>query len=191
MTNHPTLAADLYTDAALADPYPIFRTIRDLDPAVWLSAHNAWAIGRFDDVRAALRADDVLVSGRGVAMNDLVNGQAAQSSRVTLVSDGDVHRQLRTVLMKPMLPSALRDVQAEVEALADTLVERLAARDSRCATRTRPHRLRTPGPESQAGVVGYSCVGAPNVGAWLLFSVGGGRCSIGFRSIRRVGRRCR
>lgn len=182
MTNHPTLAADLYTDAALADPYPIFRTIRDLDPAVWLSAHNAWAIGRFDDV---------LVSGRWVAMNDLVNGQAAQSSRVTLVSDGDVHRQLRTVLMKPMLPSALRDVQAEVEALADTLVERLAARDSRCATRTRPHRLRAPGPESQAGVVGYSCVGAPMVGAWLLFSVGGGRCSIGFRSIRRVGRRCR
>ncbi len=99
----PTLATDLYTDAAIADPYPLYRTIRDLGPAVWLSAHEAWAIGRFDDVRAALRADDVLVSGRGIAMNDLVNGQAARSPRVTLVSDGEVHRQLRTVLMKPMM----------------------------------------------------------------------------------------
>src|SRR5262245_27807432 len=122
-----TFDADLYSDAALADPYPLYRGIRDLGPAVWLSAHEAWAIGRFDDVRAALRADDVLVSGHGVAMNDLVN---VTGSRVTLTTDGDVHRQLRAVLMKPMMPSALRAVQAEVERLADDLVARLLARDA-------------------------------------------------------------
>jgi cytochrome P450 len=93
---------------------------------VWLSAHDAWAIGRFDDVRAALRADAVLVSGHGVAMNDLVN---AEGSRVTLSTDGEVHRQLRGVLMKPMMPSALRAVQGEIERLADALVADLLARD--------------------------------------------------------------
>jgi cytochrome P450 len=123
----PELATDLYTDAAIADPYPLYRTIRDLGPAVWLAAHDAWAIGRFDDVRAALRADDVLVSGHGVALNDMLN---AEGSRVTLTTDGDVHRQLRAVLMKPMMPSTLRAVQAEVEALADALVADLVARDA-------------------------------------------------------------
>jgi cytochrome P450 len=123
----PEFGADLYADAAILDPHPLYRAIRDLGPAVWLRAHGAWAIGRFADVRAALRADGVLVSGRGVAMNDVLNGQ---EGRVTLSSDGDVHRQLRGVLMKPMMPSALRDVQLEVQALADELVERLLARES-------------------------------------------------------------
>ncbi len=123
----PQFDGDLYTDAAIADPYPLYRTIRDLGPAVWLRAHTTWAIGRFDDVRAALRSDQVLISGRGVAMNDVVN---AHASRITLTSDGDVHRQLRSVLMMPMMPSALREVQAEVEALADELVASLVARES-------------------------------------------------------------
>jgi cytochrome P450 len=125
--SRPELDVDLYSDAAIVDPYPLYRTIRDLGPAVWLRAHGAWAIGRFDDVRAALRADGVLISGQGVAMNDVVNGQ---SSRLVLSSDGDVHRQLRTVLMKPMMPSALREVQGEVERLADALVADLCTRES-------------------------------------------------------------
>src|SRR5262245_28061388 len=123
----PELDANLYTDAAIRDPHPLYQTIRDLGPAVWLRAHRAWAIGRFADVRAALRADTVLVSSRGVAMNDAVN---SQTGRVTLTTDGDLHRQLRGVLMKPMMPSALREVQAEVQALADGLVGELLGRES-------------------------------------------------------------
>ncbi len=91
----PESDVDLYSDAGIADPYPLYRAIRDLGPAVWLRVHDVWAIGRFDDVRAALRADGVLVSGRGVALNSVVNGQVG---RVTLTTEGDVHRRLRSVL---------------------------------------------------------------------------------------------
>src|SRR4030095_3770581 len=97
----PELDADLYSDEAISDPYPIYRVIRDLGPAVWLSTHRVWAIARFKDVRAALRADHILVSGRGVAMNDLVNSHV---SRVTLTTDGDVHRRLRRGFMTPLMP---------------------------------------------------------------------------------------
>ncbi len=124
--HRPAFDADLYTDAALADPYPLYRTIRDLGPAVWLTAHDAWAIGRFDDMRAALRADAVLVSSHGIAMNPLLN---SEGTRITLTTDGELHRQLRSVLMKPMMPSALHAVQAEVERLADDLVTALLARE--------------------------------------------------------------
>lgn len=123
----PELDADLYSDEAIADPYPIYRVIRDLGPAVWLSTHRVWAIARFRDVRAALRADHILVSGRGVAMNDLVNSHV---SRVTLTTDGDVHRRLRRALMTPMMPSALTEVEGQIQQLADDLVAQLLARDS-------------------------------------------------------------
>ena len=123
----PELAADLYSDAAILDPHPLYRAIRDLAPAVWLSAHGVWALGRFADVRAALRADEVLVSGRGIALNEAVN---ATPSRTTLASDGELHRRRRAVLMKPMMPSALEEVRGTVERLADDLVTRLLARDA-------------------------------------------------------------
>jgi cytochrome P450 len=123
----PELAVDLYTDAAIVDPHPLYRAIRDLAPAVWLPAHEVWAIGRHGDVRAALRADSVLVSGRGVALNAFVN---AQPARTTLTSDGELHRRRRAVLMKPMMPSALSEVRSVVERLADELVAGLASRPS-------------------------------------------------------------
>jgi cytochrome P450 len=123
----PTLDADLYSDAAIRDPHPVYRVLRDRAPAVWLPAHEAWAIARFDDVRAALRADDALVSGRGVALNPLVNDHPA---RTTLASDGALHRRRRAVLMKPMMPGALAEVRGTVERLADALVADLAARGS-------------------------------------------------------------
>lgn len=123
----PELPVDLYTDAAIVDPHPIYRAIRDLAPAVWLSAHGVWAIGRHADVRAALRADEVLVSGRGVALSAPVNDTPVRN---TLTSDGELHRRRRAVLMKPMMPSALAEVRTTIERLADELVARLVARES-------------------------------------------------------------
>lgn len=123
----PTFDGDLYTDDAIVDPYPRYRAIRDLGPAVWLPAHDAWAIGRFQDVRDALRADEVLVSGHGVALNPFLNPEGA---RVTLTSDGDVHRQLRGVMMKPMMPSALREIEGTIATLADELITGLLGRAS-------------------------------------------------------------
>jgi cytochrome P450 len=48
------LELDLFSDAAILDPYPLYREVRDLAPAVWLPAHQVWALGRFADVRATL-----------------------------------------------------------------------------------------------------------------------------------------
>jgi cytochrome P450 len=120
------LAIDLFSDEAIRDPYPLYRQIRDSAPAVWLPAHEVWALGRFADVRAALRADETLISGRGVALNDFLNAQPS-----TLISsDGETHRAWRSVVMKPMMPSALVEVRAEVERLADALLAELVARES-------------------------------------------------------------
>jgi len=92
-----------------------------------LTQHDVWALGRHADVRAALRADDVLVSGRGVSLNASLNDQP---SRTTLMSDGDLHLKRRKVLMKPMMPSALKEVRSQIDRLADDLVSDLLSRAS-------------------------------------------------------------
>jgi cytochrome P450 len=123
----PSLSLDLFCDETLVDPAPCYRALRDRAPAVWLPAHEVWALARYDVVRAALRDDTVLVSGQGVALNAFLNEQAG---RTTIGSDGALHRRRRTVLMKPMMPKALAAVRPRVEAMADALVEELCAREA-------------------------------------------------------------
>jgi cytochrome P450 len=115
MEQFPTFGADLYSDPLLEDPYAAYRALRDLGPVVWLPAHRLLAIGRFADVRAALRADTALVSGAGVAANDLVNRGGAP---ITLTSDGETHARRRQVLIRPVSPVSLRELRPELEAEA-------------------------------------------------------------------------
>lgn len=122
----PSIDVDLFSDEAIADPYPLYEEIRNAGAVVWLESYEMWAIGRFDDVRAALRADTILLSGRGVAMNDDLNDTGATNS---LISDGEEHRRLRKAVMAPMMPGPLRDVRGRMQELSDELVERLLAMD--------------------------------------------------------------
>ena len=127
MNHSPNLDIDLFSDEVIANPYPAYKAIRDAGPVVWLSQFDVWAISRYDDVRAALRADDALLSGKGVAMNDLLNNSGTTNS---LVSDGDEHRRLRSAVIKPMMPKALEEVRKEVQTRADQLIDNLLLQDS-------------------------------------------------------------
>ncbi|MEQ1864419.1 MAG: cytochrome P450 [Micropepsaceae bacterium] len=113
---------DIYSKSALRDSTDHFRSIRDLGPAVWLPKYKLWAVGRFDDVRGCLRADDKLISGKGIAANPILNGLEA---KITLTSDGDVHKRRRSVLMKPLGPGELKNLQQRIQGEADSLVARL------------------------------------------------------------------
>ncbi len=121
----PSIGADLYADEVIRDSAPLFRRIRDAGPLVWLPAHNLYALGRFDDVRSALRDDATFVSGRGVAANPIAN---RLGKHTTLNSDGDVHDRRRKVLMRSLGARALADVQETIDAEAERLVERLLHR---------------------------------------------------------------
>jgi cytochrome P450 len=52
--SHPSYDGDLYTDEALLEPYEHYRTLRDLGSAVWLTAHEVYAVTRYEDVRSCL-----------------------------------------------------------------------------------------------------------------------------------------
>jgi len=115
--------SDLYSRPALRDAYPAYARLRAMGPAVWMPRRRMWAIARYDDVRSALRAADVLVSGKGVAANDTVN---RLSSPVTLTSDGETHDRRRLALIQPLTPAPLKELRPRLEAEAAALVDTLA-----------------------------------------------------------------
>ncbi len=123
----PTVDIDLYGRDALLDPQPVYRQIRDAGPLVWLPRHNVWAMGRFDDVRSALRDDATFRSGSGVAANPVAN---LLGRKTVLSSDDDRHSTRRRVLMQSLTSRAIRPSLPVLRDEARATVERLLERDT-------------------------------------------------------------
>jgi cytochrome P450 len=111
---------NIYSRAAVLDPYPHYRRMRHAGPVVWLHRHRVYALPRYAECKATLRNDGTFISGRGVALNPLSN---RLSRGTTLNSDGTEHDQRRKLLAHRLLPRALRSVSEAVEKQADAVVD--------------------------------------------------------------------
>lgn len=127
MDNSVSYDIDVYSDEVLDDPYPHYRVLRQLGPAVWLPKNQLWAVSRHKDVREALRNHQVFSSAHGVAGNEATN-KVSQGN--LLASDPPQHDLLRRVVGAPLSPKALSPLRERLEASANTLVDRLVERGS-------------------------------------------------------------
>lgn len=115
----PVYGSDIFSREALAHPFEHYRAIRDLGPLVRLGEGGPLAIGRFEDVQRALRSPEILISGKGVALSDLINENQPPN---LLNTDGQEHSRLRLAFMKPLTPAALKTHRADFRALIDAQV---------------------------------------------------------------------
>jgi cytochrome P450 len=123
----PAVDVDLYGRSALIDPQPVYRQIRDAGSVVWLPRHKVWAMGRFDDVRDALRDDVTFRSGAGVAANPVAN---LLGRKTVLSSDDSRHSVRRRILMQSLVSRAIRPSLPILRDEARAAVDRLLERDS-------------------------------------------------------------
>ncbi len=127
MSTIPTYREDLWADERLLDPYPHYRALRDLGPVVWLEAHEMFAVPRYAEVRAVLSDAQSYCSGQGVGLNDLINDLGAGT---TLMSDGQLHRHLRSVIGLGLTARAVQSIRDDVQRQADERVAELVERGS-------------------------------------------------------------
>jgi cytochrome P450 len=120
----PLFRRNLYRRAAILNSFPDYQELRDLGPVVWLSKHNAYAVGRYEEVKAVLKADADFISSRGIAMNNFLNSKSGEA-KATLITDGELHHRMRRHLMAPLRPNALPDIKDRIEQAAHEQVGRL------------------------------------------------------------------
>lgn len=125
MSRTPTYRSDIYSPAAITDPYPHYARLRALGPVVRLSRHRVYAIPRYTECKAILRDDKTFISGAGVGLNPIPN---IFSKGTTLASDGATHDGRRKLVAHRLLPRALRAMAADVDRLAGDIVDRAVAR---------------------------------------------------------------
>ena len=116
----PTYRRNIYSTAAIVEPYPHYARLRELGPVVWLPRQRVYALPRYTECKAVLRDDETFISGSGVALNPLIN---RLSRGTTLSTDGPDHDWRRKLVAHRMLPRALRAISDGVEEQAAAVVD--------------------------------------------------------------------
>ncbi len=127
MTDCPSTDVDLWADDVLADPYPAYAELRQLGPVVWMTRYGAYALPRYDEVRAVLQDWQRFTSARGVGMDDAMN---AKSGRGILTTDPPLHDTRRKVLNAQLVPRALTTHEPSITDRAEAMVADLVERGS-------------------------------------------------------------
>lgn len=124
----PSTDIDIFSDEVLADPWPAYKTLRDLGGAVYLSQHDVWALPRYETVRFALANHELFTSDDGVAMSDDINFNIFPD--IILHDDGEPHRKMRSALQTPLTARAVARLTAEIGEEAQRLVGGVLQRSS-------------------------------------------------------------
>jgi cytochrome P450 len=122
MSAAPAYDVDVYSDGFIRDPFPHYAAMRALGAVVYASAHDNYAIVRYDELASALRDPEAFVSGQGVAASAAANAVTRGNSAA---SDGERHRAIRQATAPPLMPDELEKIRGAIRAAAEALVDRL------------------------------------------------------------------
>ncbi|MGA9859290.1 MAG: cytochrome P450 [Solirubrobacteraceae bacterium] len=127
----PSSDLDPFSDAALRDPWELYRDLRDRGPVVYLPQYELVAVMRYADVRAVL-GDWETYSSLSVGLNPVFNEMAGQKVETNiLMASPPAHHRLRAVLGEDLAPRGLREkLERIVTDRAELLVDNLVARGS-------------------------------------------------------------
>lgn len=115
---------DPYDVDIYADPYDVYRRLRDEAPLYYNDTHDFYAISRYDDVKVAFGDNERLLSGRGVALDQIKQGY--QFPPGTLVNEDEpVHRPRRALLARVFTPKRMMALEPQVREYCAKIMEPL------------------------------------------------------------------
>jgi cytochrome P450 len=125
---------DLYYDpydyAIDADPYPIWRRLRDEAPLYYNDRHDFFAISRFDDVREASADWNTFSSANGSVL-ELIKApmDVVEQARNMLFEDPPIHDAHRAILSRVFTPRRIADLEPRIRELCAQYLDPLVGRE--------------------------------------------------------------
>lgn len=123
-TLSPPVVYDPYSAAFKADPWPVYRQLRDTAPVYTSEKWGFHALSRFDDVRAAARDHETYLSFEGIDIDDTATDMSAAGFLPDI--DNPRHDQLRRIVQRTFLPRAVAKLEDDVRRVVTGLVDRIA-----------------------------------------------------------------
>ena len=113
-----------------ANPYPLYRQLREEEPVHWSELMEAWVLTRYDDVSALLK-DSRFSADRRKANNRFAREAAARlqeggplaGATTMLGSDPPEHTRLRGLVSKAFTPRVVEAMRPHIQEIVDSLLD--------------------------------------------------------------------
>ncbi|MGZ5828821.1 MAG: cytochrome P450 [Xanthobacteraceae bacterium] len=126
----------LFTAAAVQDPYPYYREMRERDPVHWSEIAQAWYITRYHDVFELQDRPDLSVDRIETIYSYLPRTNPKRFSDIVehynrwlLYRDDDYHDRLKALFIKAMTPRAVERLRPMIKRRVDVLLDQLSRHD--------------------------------------------------------------
>jgi pimeloyl-[acyl-carrier protein] synthase len=124
----------LLDPAVLADPYPLYRRLREHDPVHWDPFLHAWIVTRYPDVITVLHkysADRTPTPEQLSAIGcEALNPIAKVMVKQMLFLDAPAHTRLRSLAATAFSPRRVEILRTHIQEIAEKLVDGLVKRSS-------------------------------------------------------------
>jgi cytochrome P450 len=108
---------DLYYDpydvAINADPYPVFRRLRDEAPLYYNDKHDFYAVSRYDDVAPGLGDPTTFISSRGGIL-ELIKAEMQMPPGTLIFEDPPIHTTHRRLLSRVFTPRRVAELEPKI-----------------------------------------------------------------------------
>jgi cytochrome P450 len=112
-----TRTGDVYYDPydvdIEADPYPVFRRLRDETPLYYNPQHDFYALSRFEDVERGLVDPKTYISGKGGIL-ELIKANIEIPSGVLVFEDPPIHTLHRGLLSRVFTPRRMAALEPKI-----------------------------------------------------------------------------
>lgn len=124
----PDLHWDPFDESLKADPYPVWRRLRDEAPLYRNDRHDFWALSRFADVDAAHRDPATYSSAHGTVL-ELMTEEPMESG-LMIFMDPPEHTRLRRLISRAFTPRRVASLEEEIRTICAGLLDAQVGRDS-------------------------------------------------------------
>lgn len=118
---------DPYDVEIAANPYPVFRRLREEQPLYYNEKHDFYALSRFDDVEHALRDHAAYISGRGVIL-EVIKANFPVPPGVFIFEDPPVHTVHRGLLNRVFTARKMNALEPRIRAFCARCLDPLVGR---------------------------------------------------------------
>jgi cytochrome P450 len=112
-TSEQAVYYDPYDVEINADPYPVFRRLREEAPLYFNEPHEFYAVSRFDDVDRALLDTETFSSARG-GIIELIKSGLEMPSGVLIFEDPPIHTAHRGLLSRVFTPRKMNALEPKI-----------------------------------------------------------------------------
>jgi len=109
-----------------ADPYPLWKRMRDEAPLYYNDRYDFWALSRFDDVERALVDWQAYISGKGSVLEIIKAGTEIPPGSI-LFEDPPTHDVHRSLLARVFTPKRMAAIEPQVRQFCASALDPLIA----------------------------------------------------------------